>query len=105
MRAGILDNVIELYNPTYQDTGYGHKDEVYNLFYTTRANIKYNTGSRTNDNDEIFYAVNQTFTVRYYVPVTEIMRIKHDGKFYRIISIEPSKELNQKTIITELVNE
>ena len=31
MRAGILDNVIELYNPTYQDTGYGHKDEVYNL--------------------------------------------------------------------------
>jgi head-tail adaptor len=105
MKAGILKEKIEIYAPTVETTEYGNSRTVYSLHYTTRASVQYNSGTRTNQNDEIFYPVTKTFIVRHYVPVTEPMRIKHDGKTYRIISIEPNKYYNDKEIITELVNE
>ena len=42
---------------------------------------------------------------RRYVEIEETDRIKFQGVFYRIISIEDSREFNQKTIICERVNE
>lgn len=105
MRAGILNEQIEIWEPEYKDTGYGHKQMELVWFYTTRANIRYDSGSRINDNNEIFYTNNVTFTIRYYVPVKPQMQIKYKDNFYRIISIKPSHEINQKEIITELVNE
>lgn len=105
MKAGILREKIEIYAPTVLNTEYGNTKTEYTLSYTTRASVQYDSGSRGNQNNEIFYSVTKTFIVRHYVPVSEPMRIKHEDKFYRIISIQPNKYYNDKEIITELVNE
>lgn len=105
MKAGILKEKIEIYEPTIITTDYGNSKREYTLHYTTRANVQYNSGARVNENDEVFYPNNKTFIVRHYVPVTEPMRIKFEDKFYRIISINSDKYYNDKVIYTELVNE
>ena len=105
MKAGILKEVIELYEPKTIITEFGNQQTDKQYVCKTRASVQYDSGSRINQNDEIFYPVTKTFIVRYYIPVTEPMRIKHDNKFYRIISIEPNKYYNDKRIVTELINE
>lgn len=105
MKAGKLKDIIEIWKPVVNTTEYGDSVTQYEFHYKTRAEVIYNSGSRTNENDEIFYPTSRTFRVRYYVDVKEPMRIKFDDKFYQIISIEPNKYYNNKTIITELVNE
>ncbi len=105
MKAGILKEKIEIWEPQVTTTDYGDTKIDYVLFYTTRANVQYNSGSRVNENSEVFYPTNKTFIVRHYVPVREPMRIKFEDKFYQISSIVPNKYYNDKVIYSELVNE
>lgn len=105
MKAGILKEKIEIWEPTVIETEFGDSKTTYSVFYTTRAHVIHGSGSRTNENNEIFYPTNKTFIVRNYVPVTEPMQIKFEGKFYRILSIISNKYYNDKEIYTELVNE
>lgn len=105
MKAGILRNKIEIYNPVVTTTDFGNTKTEYTLFTTTRANVRYNSGSRVVENDEIFYPHSKTFIIRHYVAVTEPMRIKFEDKFYRIISINSNQYYNNKEILAELVNE
>lgn len=105
MKAGILKEKIEIWEPVITTTDYGDTKIDYELFYTTRANVQYNAGARVNENSEVFYPTNKTFIVRHYVPVREPMRIKFEDKFYQISSIVPNKYYNDKVIYTELVNE
>ena len=105
MKAGLLNEVIEIYRPVITESPYGDTETTWQLHYATRAGVIYNAGSRITENQEIFYPTNRTFIVRHYVPVTEPMRIKFDGKYYQIISINPNKVYHNKEIYTELVNE
>lgn len=105
MKAGSLKEQIELWQYTVTTTDFGDTNKVWTLYYTTRANIRYDSGNRTNQNNEVFYPQNRTFIVRYYVPVKETMRIKYDDKFWQIESIAPDKYYNDKVIIATLVND
>jgi len=105
MKAGKLRDIIEIFKPVLNTTEYGDSVTSYEFHYKTRAEVIYNSGTKTNENNEVFYSTSRTFRVRYYVDVTEPMRIKFKDKYYQIISIEPNKYYNNKTIITELVNE
>lgn len=105
MKAGLLKEKIEVYKPVTVTTDYGDSTTQYELFYTTRAHVMYNSGTRVNENSEIFYPTNRTFIVRHYVPVEEPMRIKFEDKYYQIISIDPNKYHNDREIYTRLVNE
>lgn len=104
MNAGILREKIEIYEPVVVKSDYGATKTTWNLFYTTRASVQYNSGSRANENNEIVYNTTYTFIVRHYVPVKEIMQIKFNGNMYRIIYIKPNKYYNDKEIFAELVN-
>lgn len=105
MKAGILREKIEIWEPNIEVTAYGTHKKTYVFSYSTRANVTYNSGTRTTENDEIVYPNNKTFIVRHYVPVKEPMRIKYEDKFYQIQSINPNKYYNDKEIYTTLVNE
>lgn len=105
MKAGTLKWKIEIWKPITITTDYGDSKTEYELHYTTHANMLYNSGTRTVENDEIVYPNNKTFIVRHYVPVEEPMRVKFEGQFYQIISINPNKYYNDKELYTELVNE
>lgn len=106
MRAGLLSDIIEIYRPTSEVNEYGEKIQTYGLLYSTRARVEHNGGSRTNDNNEIFYDYQKAFTVRAYVPICESDQIEFEGKRYRVLSIENRRrDYNDKVIITELINE
>lgn len=105
MKAGLLTEAIEIYEPIITTTEYGNTKKTWGLFYKTRANVIYNSGSRIVENQEIFYPTNITFIVRKYVPVKEPMRIKFNDKYYQIISITPNKFYSNQEIYTQLVNE
>lgn len=105
MKAGTLKYIIEIYKPITIETEYGDSNTEYEYYYKTHANVLYNSGSRVNENGEVFYPNTRTFIVRHYVPVKETMRIKYNDKYYQITSVNPNKYFNDTELIADLVNE
>lgn len=64
-----------------------------------------NPTNRTVENDEIVFDTTRTLKVRYYVPVEDMDAVEWSGKRYRVISIQPKREWNEKYITIDLINE
>lgn len=106
IRAGLLNEVIDILSPTSTINEFGEKVQSYTKTYTTRAEVNHESGNRTLENSEIFYTYRKNFTVRSYVPITEFDLISYDGKRYRVLTIDNKIKMNnKKTVITELMNE
>lgn len=107
MRAGMLNELIDIYSPVESINDYGERTFDWEKTYTTRANVSWDSGSRNIENNEIVNNYSKTFTVRSYVPVTEKDEIYWQDKKYRIISVEHRKDLSFNGILvrTELINE
>lgn len=105
MQAGLLKEVVTIQKPVVNQDGFGANDVNWSDLITTRASVGYNTGNRVNDNNEITFTYQVTFTVRVYHQINERMRIIWQGKKYRILSIELDKQKQRQTIRTELINE
>lgn len=108
MRAGLLSENISIWQPYTGDTSFGKSSKTDYIAYIpkTKARVTNQRGSRANQNDEIVYAYTVTFTIRGYHKIDERMRIKWQGRFYRILNIvPPTREINEYQIDTELVNE
>lgn len=105
MKAGLLKEKVFIYKPVITKTDFGDTKVDYELYYPTRAAVLWNSGNRENENNEIFFAQNKTFIIRSYVPITEQSRIKFNGKFYRVLSVEPNKVYNNLQVVAELINE
>ena len=104
-RAGLLNEIIKLYEPSTVINDYGEREETFVLKYTTRARVLNDGGMRTVINEEIVFPYNKSFQVRYYVPVTDTMQVEWQNKRYRIISTEKRRDENDIIIKTELINE
>ena len=105
MWAGLLNEKIEIYSPSSTRNSFGEQVDEMVLSYTTRAKVGHISGSRSVIDYEIQVPYQKNFVMRIYVPITEVDWIKYKGKFYRILSIEEDIQVQQKVIITELVNE
>lgn len=105
MNAGKLNERIEIFTPKISKNDVGEQSTEYILKLTTKANIQHIKGNRDIENNEVVYNYSRTFEVRIYVDVNEFDRIKWKDKYYRILDIDTNKELQQITILTELVNE
>lgn len=105
MKAGMLKESISLYKPIVTKSDFGGTNVTYESFYTTRAAVLWNSGSRVNENNEIVFPQYKTFIMRTYVPITEQTRIKFNGKFYRVESIELNKKYNDLQVNAQLINE
>ena len=105
MIAGRLNEVIKIYNCTETVNDYGERETTYVYAYTTRAKVEFNSGHRSNENNEVVFSYAKSFNVRYYVPITETAQIEWQGKKYRILTIERRREYNDILINTELINE
>lgn len=104
MNAGILKEIIQLYQPVVTKTEHGASRTQWEIYYETHANVTYSGGNRSDEHNELVYNNSYRFIVRHYVPVKENMRIKYNGNDYKIISIEPNKYYNDKEIYCEKVN-
>lgn len=105
MNAGILNEIIEIYEPNITIDEFGNQHTDYIKKYETRASVSHRSGSRETTNEEVIYVYSKTFKVRMYVPIEEFDWIKYNGKFWRIQQIEKDKPKQQLTIETELVND
>lgn len=77
----------------------------YCSYYPTRAKVIYTGGNRQVNNDEIQIPYSKTFVTRIYVPVTDTSWVKWKDDYYRVTSIDKSREYQEITINTQLVNE
>ncbi len=105
MRAGLLNENIAIYRAVKERDDYGIDKEQWQYYCQTKAQVKYMSGSKTVDVQEVFFAETVEFTIRYYHNIMPTDRIKYYNQFYRIISINPDKRNHSQTLVTELVNE
>ena len=105
MRAGLLNEIINVVTPIINENEYGEKIEDYQDKLTTRAYIRHINGSRNIENDEIVNNYTKEFITRIYHNITEGDLIIWDSKKYRIICIDKDKSKQQLTIKTEMINE
>ena len=103
--AGRLNKIIEVHHYKETKNKFGGVDEEYVFGYKTRANKLYSNGSFTLNANELFHTNTINFEIRIYHQISEVDRIKYNGEFYRILSLQPDVDLQKITITTELVNE
>ena len=105
MRAGALNENIEILRSVKERDQYGIDKESWQIYKQTKAQVRYMSGSKTVDVQEVFFAETVEFSVRYYHNIRPTDRIKYYDQLYRIISINPDKRANSQTLVTELINE
>lgn len=84
---------------------YGAAEEVYTNLVTLRASVKYLSGSKGIDLNEIFTSQAIQFTTYYRSVIEPTMRIEFNNKAYRILSIAEIGFKEGLLITTELINE
>lgn len=104
-QAGLFNEPIEIYDKVSTRNQFGEQVDTMTLVYSTRAKVGHIGGSRSVINNEIVTPYQKNFVVRIYVPVTDTSQIKYENKYYQVTSIDTDKVLQQKTVITQLVNE
>lgn len=106
MEAGKLNQRVEFWSLHQSEDVYGHREDDYELSFSTKASIKYNNGNRLIENQEIFFDNTLTFKIRSYCPVQDTDRIKYRNKWYRILFVNDEYNNRREKIITaELINE
>lgn len=106
MQAGRLDERVVIRRQTWRDSEFGsQKIEEWADHIRTRAAVSYESGARTTDGGEIFFAEQVLFEIRIYHDVRDLDRISWRGGEYRILAIEIDRKLQRQKIRTELVNE
>lgn len=101
-RAGLLNEKIKIYKVNWEKDVYGGQSETIELRSETRARVVYNSGSREVVNDEVVHDYYRTMVVRYYVEVEDYDVIYWNGKYYIVLSIDSSREYQEKTISVRL---
>lgn len=105
MRAGLLKDIIEIHKPQTTVNNVGEQSTTYTKDCEIKARVLHGSGNRSVENDEVVYPYQKNVQVRIYQDINDFDRIKYDGKFYRILSIETNKDLQCKNILMEVVNE
>ena len=105
MRAGLLNEIVTILAPKITINEVGEQSTEYIKKLTTRAYVEHSTGNRAIENNEVVFNYSKTFKFRVYVDITELDRILWNNKLYRIISIEPNKQYQEKTVIAEMIND
>ena len=108
MYAGILKKKIEVYRKSVIKNAFGEEVETYTKVHSYRAGVSHQSTSRTVINSEIQYPYTKFLVVRIYADILEEDIILLDGKYYRISSIEPNDDLQNKRVdiirVLETVN-
>jgi len=105
MRAGILTEPITILKPVIIKNDFGAEKTDWINFIATRTNVRFNSGNRFTETNEIIHSCNLTFTIRYYHLIDESMKVAYKGKEYRILAINSDRLKQSTTIIGELINE
>lgn len=106
MLAGRLNEIITVEELKVIKNEYGEEQTTHYIKkFNTRAEVKYNNGQRITDNNELFFAYDLTFTIRYYHNISELDRVIWRGYKYRILSVERNRMYQLINLRCQLINE
>lgn len=105
MISSQLRDRIDILQQVTSRNEFGVTEISYEFKYSTRARVNYSNGSRTMDNDEIFYSVDRDFIVRSYVPIVDTDIIEWNDEKWRVLTIDKNKHYNNILIRTTKINE
>lgn len=105
MRAGRLNEIVEIWRSQVTVNEYGERDEEDVYVCKTRAAVRNTSGGRSEPNNEIFYSYSFEFLLRSYIPVVDTDRIKWQGNMYMINSLQHRRESNDIQIFATKINE
>lgn len=108
MQAGTLNEVIDVMMLDAAENTFGEEEtQKYVKRMTTRASVKYTSGGRALENNEMFFGKTVEFRIRYYWlnKILDSDRIIWNKKKFRILDIEPDRTTQMLIISTESVNE
>jgi phage head-tail adaptor, putative, SPP1 family len=104
MISGNLRYWIDILSPQTVKDEFGAEQETFVLFTNLRAEKKEISGNYMLDNKEIFHSNRVDWTIYYRKNLTDKMRVKFDGKEYRILYIREIPFRQGMILETELIN-
>lgn len=105
MDAGTLYEKIQVLRLERTTNEFNEQLDMYVPCCETRAQVTPLSGGRRDVNHEVFYEHTYRFAVRRYVRIDEFDRILWREHQYRVMNIDDDRELQQKIITAQLVNE
>lgn len=105
MRAGTLTEMVTILAPKVVINEVGEQSTEYIPRLNTKGKVDYNSGNRTIENNEVVFNYIKTFRLRYYITITESDRLQWNDRQYRILSIEPNRQLQELIITAELIHD
>ena len=104
MRAGLLRYIMVLQKRTETRPAMGAVQATYTDLAPVRCNVVVTTGTFKNSDSQFINSQVVDFTVRYNIEVNEEMRIKYEGRIYKILFISPDIKKGSKTIVVEFLS-
>lgn len=105
MQAGLLRDIVRFQETQTQRDEMGGISDNWIDAFSKRAEVKFASGSRKLVNGEVFNPLAITCKIRYCKDVHEKMRLIHEGRNYKIISINRDRLIQCTIIQAELNNE
>lgn len=105
MKSSDLKHRIKIYSQHVDKSDFGRTIISYEFKNSCRARVNYLTGSRTTENEEIFYSVDREFIVRSYNDIQYTDVIEYDNDFWMILSVDKIHEYNDIVIKTTRMND
>jgi len=102
--AGDLRNEINVKRLSSVKDAYGSITETYTTIYALRAGIKFNSGTKSINNDEIFNSQSIIVTC-YFRNILTTDRVEFNSKMYKILFINPIGFKEGLQISIELIND
>jgi SPP1 family predicted phage head-tail adaptor len=84
MKIGDLDTPLILFNKTTSTDAFGQRVETFVKAGTMWAKRFDRNAGEITVGDRVVQVLRTEFTIRHNANVTEMSRIKHDGKMYRV---------------------
>lgn len=103
--SGKLNNCINLLKPTITKDEFGAETTVYEVLPMIKANVKYNSGNRITEQNEVIHSFNVTFTIRSPHQLDFLYRISYKDRLYRILDFYEDILSKSIVITTGVINE
>ncbi len=89
MRAGQLDRLITIEQPTETTDDYGAPTVVWMPFAQVWANVRYDNGTEYFASGQMNTRIDAVFKIRYLSGITTKMRVSYDGEYFDILEKRP----------------
>lgn len=104
MRSGEFKYPVKIYHPHEYIDDYGEQVKEYQLYTTTKASINWKSGTKTEQNFELFIPNTITLYLRHYTKITDDTRIEIQGKMYDVISYHNDLKYRDIEVTVKEVN-